>query len=184
MYKIDTSQLDAQIKKITSSINNKTKFIESEILDTTKKAVLISIDKNFEVGGREPAWKPSKKNSKKKKQGKNKTLIDSGNLRKVIGFVQGNRIVVGTDPRTNAYAEIHQFGGTINRKGRAKPVRKKKSGRTVFAKESWAKNKKKGAIAFRMIGNYTINMPSRRYLYIPKSDYPVILNAIKRRLKL
>mgnify|MGYP000853984614 CR=1 FL=1 len=184
MYNIDTGQLNNEIKKITSSIYKKRKDIESVTLDTLRFEALRSIDKNFEVGGREPAWKPSKKNSKQKKQGKTKTLINTSALRRVIGFVQGNRIVVGTDPRTNAYAEIHQLGGTINRKSKVKPVRKMKSGRTVFAKESWAKNKKKGAIAFRMIGNYTINMPSRRYLYIPKSDYPVILNAIKRRLKL
>ncbi len=64
------------------------------------------IEKNFAVGGRPDAWKPS---ARSRREG-GMPLSDTGRLRRSFTVdAETNRVRVGTNVK---YARIHQFGGT------------------------------------------------------------------------
>lgn len=165
-------------KKVTEIVNN----IRAEASEVLKTEGIYSVKKNFDMGGRPTAWVPSKKLKSAKLMAKygNKTLKNSGALMSVSGDADRERGKVKIFPSSAAkdYAYIHQFGGVINRRGGARPVRNNR-----YAKEKWAKGRKKGSIGVRYHKAYSITIPARPHLLIPVSDYSRILGVLRYTLQ-
>ena len=135
-----------------------------------------SIDKNFEEGGR-PRWIPSQKIRSKKVRTRrgNKTLIDSGKLRRVRVAIESNRVVIFPDPLTRAYAQIHQDGVEYVREAR---TRKRNVRNKRYARDS----RKRGVEEVR-IKSHRVVIPARPFMTIPEEDYGRILSAVGKSLR-
>lgn len=144
-----------------------------------------SIDMNFSSGGR-PKWIPSKKigKSAEKKYG-NKTLIHRGNLKKVSSNIVDGYVILTTNPISRRYASIQHFGGTINRRGgtMARRTMKGRTGSVFASKRKWASKKKSGSVRVGFFKSYSIRIPARPFMVVPREDYPRILSAMERGLR-
>lgn len=132
-----------------------------------------SVSQNFQEGGRPEKWKPSQK--LKKRPGA-KTLIERGNLRNIslAKDVSALQVRFGLNPLARAYGQIQNEGGTINMPARKYKFKYDYFDRTVFAKKNAKRFHKE------VMGRaYTINIPARRFMVIPESDFPRILNAVR-----
>jgi phage gpG-like protein len=166
--------------RIRNILSNLPKSLLKIALPVIEQEGLKSFDKNFDDGGREPAWTPSKKigTTAEKKHG-NKTLIDHGYLRKIQSKIEDERIVYSNDPRTSAYAEIQQSGGKIHkekstklfRKGKSKDYKHKEGSYrpSLFASSKHKHSKEKD------VREHDINIEARPYMKIPKGDDAGIL---------
>ena len=117
----------------------------------------LSVNMNFEQGGRPSKWTPSQK---LKRRPSSKTLIQKGNLRSISTNrdESANRVIFGLNPLSRAYGQIHNEGGIINH-----PGRRRKDGKRGNA--------------------YTITIPRREFLVIPKEDFSRILNSVSKVFK-
>lgn len=142
------------ISEIEKNLNNYIQQKAKSVLQVLEIEGRKSISMNFEQGGRPDKWKPSQKLLKRPSA---KTLIAKGNLRSISSQIDVNNSSVkfGLNPLARVYGQIHNEGGTINHPGR----RKKSGGR----------------------GNpYQIQMPQRRFMVIPESDFPRIINSVRK----
>jgi phage gpG-like protein len=155
-------------------------FLTQQIAAIKRKALDIiaveaqkSVKKNFEAGGR-PKWKPSKK---LRKHPGAKTLIVTGNLSNVSAVVSEaeSSVTLTTNPLSRAYARIQQEGGTINHPAREMKFRRNKTGRTVFASSNHKRITKTTTSK-----PYTITIPARPYMIIPKADLDAMIEKIKK----
>lgn len=135
-----------------------------------------SVQKNFDTGGR-PKWKPSRKIGRRAaiKHG-NKTLIDSGKLRRINSQTSGNAVILSTDPLTRQYARVHQEGGQW-----AVPSRKQKRS---IGSGRYASNSRVRGVTDSTAGGGVVNMPARPYMVIPEEDFSRILKAVGTAIKM
>lgn len=171
---------DLKIPEVSRKIEAAIGIIKINALKALEIEAIRSIQKNFEVGGR-PKWIPSKKKGKLK--GTN-TLRVSGTLSKISAVKDDNAgtVTLITNPGARAYARIHQEGGTINHPGGSRARRKKRDGKSVFAK----KNRDTGRankVDISFSKPYKIKIPARPYMTIPKEDHPGILRAVISRIQ-
>ncbi|MDI6804629.1 MAG: phage virion morphogenesis protein [Bacteroidota bacterium] len=138
-----------------------------------------AIHKNFEKGGRPVPWKPSQKKGKNKGT---KTLVVTGTLSNVSATRNGSdlSVTLSVDPRSRAYARIHQEGGTIHMPTRTLRFREKKykSGetRTVFASKRHKRIKME-----KTSKPYVIKMPPRPFMVIPEEDINKMRSEIEKK---
>jgi phage gpG-like protein len=161
------------IEQIKNIIGGLEKTIRVKALKVLAVEAEISVRKNFDVGGR-PAWLPSKKSKRNKNT---KTLVISGALKNVSAISDAEGVKLVIDPRARAYAEIHQFGGVINRAAGKVKLRKTARGNRFAS----SKHKRFKEVARKA---YQINIPARPYLNIPQEDYPRILESVKMAITL
>ena len=161
----------------SAEIENKIKEyirVKSEAtLDVLMEQGRRSVSQNFREGGRPEKWKPSQKLNKRPGA---KTLIESGNLRTISlsKDVSTLQVMFGLNPLARAYGQIQNEGGTINMPARRYKFRLNNANRSLFAKSSAKRfNRETQGRA------YTINIPARRFMIIPESDFPRILNAVR-----
>lgn len=171
---------DLKIPEVKRLIDNAIGVIKTNALKALEIEAVRSIQKNFEAGGR-PKWISSKKKGKLKGT---KTLRVSGALSEVSAVRDDNAgtVTLITSPDARAYARIHQEGGTINHPGGSRARRKKRDGKSVFAK----KNRDTGRankVDVSFSKPYKIIIPPRPYLVIPKEDHQGIINAVVSRIK-
>jgi phage gpG-like protein len=145
------------IADIEKNLNAYIKQKSQSVLKVLEVEGRISVNMNFEQGGRPSKWTPSQKLSRRPGS---KTLIQKGNLRSISTRRDESsyRVIFGLNPLARAYGEIHNEGGRINH-----PGRKRRDGSR---------------------GNpYVINIPRREFLVIPKQDFSRILNSVSRVFK-
>ena len=154
----------------------------SSLFGAISEIMHAEVDENFAAGGRDPAWKKSKRAQKEGGQ----TLIDKGILLASIqAFVTATSAGVSTnDPR----AAIHNFGGDIVRKPYSSTTRLRtdakgnllrqgteglKANLAVFAKASHKRTRD----YFRFSMGYTIHMPQREFMKVSAGGIAKIEDA-------
>lgn len=171
---------ELNIPEIKQKIDQVIETVKVNALKVLEIEAVRSIQKNFEVGGR-PKWLPSKKKGKLK--GTN-TLRVTGTLSQISAVRNdaAGTVTLTTNPASRAYARIHQEGGTINHPGGSRARRKKRDGKSVFAKKSRDTGRaNKVDVSFSK--PYIIKIPARPYMTIPREDHPSIISAVESRLR-
>ena len=162
-----------QSDDVINKIKSLGEIIKKEALAVLKVEAVSSIQKNFEQGGRPAKWEKSKKR-------KGKTLIKSGNMMKVTAMVDEGAaaVIITSNPLAQAYSRIQNEGGTIQIKAGTKKLRKK-NGKSVFA----GREHKRGVKEVTAKA-HQIKIPARPYLVIPPEDFPQILSALEKGIKI
>lgn len=163
---------DKEIKQALADIYAKSKTLKPA-MHLISLIVKRSIVTNFNVGGRPVPWRPSKRVLKSG----GKTLVDLGILRSSFEIRSDD---TSASVSTNiAYAPIHNFGGSINRKPREgvlffkKFKSGKRKGRTLFSKEGKALFGKK--ISF---SGHSVTMPQREFMMVQEEDWSEMTNKL------
>ena len=166
------------VNEIEKKLNETVGKIKIDLLKALEIEAKKSIAMNFNAGGR-PAWEPSIKRGKAKGT---KTLRISGNMSRISAVRDDANSIVTLlpNPLARAYSRIHHEGGTINHPGRNLKFVKNKAGRTVFGKDK----RKRGVVKEVKGKSYTIRIPARPWLIIPREDYSRILRSLGRAVKL
>ena len=157
-----------QSDDVINKIKSLGEIIKKEALAVLKVEAVSSIQKNFEQGGRPAKWEKSKKR-------KGKTLIKSGNMMKVTAMVDEGAaaVIITSNPLAQAYSRIQNEGGTIQIKAGTK------NGKSVFA----GREHKRGVKEVTAKA-HQIKIPARPYLVIPPEDFPQILSALEKGIKI
>lgn len=166
----------SQVETITAKLNSTINDVKRKSLKTLAIEARVSVDKNFDDGGR-PKWEPRKRISKKQK-GRN-ILVISGRMRNISETVENDRVVLKSNPLARAYSAIQHLGGTIvipAGKKRLRKMEKMKSGKYRY---QFAKDSHKRGIKEVDTKAHTITIPPRPWMVIPPVDFPRIIQAIK-----
>ena len=164
------------IQEIEIKLNGMAKKLQETALKVLQIEALKSVNKNFDEGGR-PRWEPSKKiGTKRAAKHGNKTLIDKGNLKRVRSIIEGNAVILSTDPLAKAYAKVQQEGATWKVKSRE---RKRNSRSKRFVRS----DRSRGAESVS-VKAHTITIPARPYMIVPPEDFARIMKAVSLAIKL
>lgn len=141
----------------------------------------------YDSGNGLKRWKPREKKTNRgydRRHGVKGTTINSanpilkqtGNLRNAIkNFVSGLTVQVGVDLDLIPYGQIHNEGGTIQKKERQHILHFKGN---RFAKAADAERSKDVTI-----GAHEIKMPQRQFMPLPSEPAnPKIMNAVKKKV--
>lgn len=165
----------SHVETITAKLNSTINDVKRKSLKVLSIEGHKSVQKNFDEGGR-PKWEPRKKISKKQK-GRN-ILVISGRMRNISETVESDRVVLKSNPLARDYSAIQHLGGTIVIPAGKKRMRKVKSGRWQFAKDSHKKVKEVSTKA------HIIKISPRPWMVIPPVDFPRIIQSIKTAINL
>lgn len=98
-FNVDSSGVDARLHAIRTRLGNL-----RQMYRVIGSAMIASVRRNFEEGGRPDAWQPSKRALREH----GKTLIDTARLYNSFFYdAEPDRVTIGTNV---PYAPIHHFG--------------------------------------------------------------------------
>ncbi len=159
---MDKFNFDRVIKKLEQSKSSLPKVLAND----TKKFFLASWKKQGWDDNGVKAWAPRKYNKNKRASGRS-ILVKSGALRRAVNASLKSATFDSIKFSVYLpYAQIHNEGGTINKKESNKTVgfrKKRGSDAMVFAKIGAKKNKATFVQDFK-IGAHSIKMPQRKYM--------------------
>lgn len=108
-FKVNDTQLQKRIENMKNAVAD-----ASPLMKIWGEIALTSISENFEHGGR-PAWPPLSKETIRRKGHARLLIGRTGNLQRVVGRAERDRVVIGSSPAAKDYAAIQQFGGKAGR---------------------------------------------------------------------